>query len=167
MRRAWRHNKRLTRPGNSTRGCGTRRSHSPHSQVYRVPRALAYGCRSIEDKHTTMTPCNRSGCPTLVRRGKCLKHSRQERQRYEAGRVRDPFYSSSPWRNLRATILEEQPYCCECGTTANTVDHIVPRSERPDLSMEPNNLRSYCARHHNAKTARQDGGFGNPRTRFG
>jgi 5-methylcytosine-specific restriction endonuclease McrA len=63
------------------------------------------------------------------------------------------FYSSKPWRKLRAHKLTSQPlceWCLEVGlvTAADTVDHRIPRRLRPDLAMDWGNLRSCCGSCH-------------------
>lgn len=53
------------------------------------------------------------------------------------------------YRNLRATVLAEQPTCQlrlgRCTTHATQVDHIVPLVIAPHLLMERNNLQAACA----------------------
>jgi 5-methylcytosine-specific restriction protein A len=66
----------------------------------------------------------------------------------------------SAWRRLREAKLKADPLCWWCQslgrlTAANTVDHIVPISERPDLRLVWSNLRSGCKPCHDAHTARQ------------
>lgn len=57
--------------------------------------------------------------------------------------------STRAWRLLRAKVLREEPTCRirgpGCTHTATTVDHIHPRSLRPDLAMNRRNLRGACA----------------------
>ncbi|MEN4420648.1 MULTISPECIES: HNH endonuclease signature motif containing protein [Mycobacteroides] len=52
------------------------------------------------------------------------------------------------WRKLRAQVLAEEPFCQikgpGCTYTSTTVDHIIPRAHRPDLTMERSNLRGAC-----------------------
>lgn len=72
---------------------------------------------------------------------------------------------------MRATHLAANPRCthvdtetqAQCTEPATDVDHIIPHRGEDALRLDPNNLRSYCHRHHSSKTARQDGGFGNTR----
>ena len=73
----------------------------------------------------------------------------------------DPFYHSAAWRKVRAAALMRDHYLCqECLRayergdarrirTATTVHHVIPREERPDLSLEMSNLESICAICHN------------------
>ncbi len=66
----------------------------------------------------------------------------------------DTFYRSHSWRRARIDALEanRQRYgtlTCECCLTSATsqwhVDHIRPRSSRPELALEPANLQILCA----------------------
>ena len=51
------------------------------------------------------------------------------------------------WRNLRAAVLAQSDICAECGRPgADTVDHIIPVAERPDLTYDLTNLRPYHGR---------------------
>lgn len=46
------------------------------------------------------------------------------------------------WRTLRAAILNASTICWLCGHPgADEVDHVIPRDQRPDLAMDPTNLR--------------------------
>lgn len=57
------------------------------------------------------------------------------------------FYLTDKWRNLKKRVLRLYGVTCmKCGAT-NTVmhvDHIKPRSKRPDLEMDINNLQVLC-----------------------
>ena len=76
-------------------------------------------------------------------------------------RVSDRFYSRTPWRKLRAAVLARRPLCEDPfkehsvigrSVPATVVDHVVPRSSRPDLELDERNLQALCARCHNRKT---------------
>lgn len=61
------------------------------------------------------------------------------------------FYRCDEWRKLRVTVLREQGAVCHlCGHTKETsgyplhVDHIIPRSKRPDLELVKSNLAVLC-----------------------
>ena len=49
--------------------------------------------------------------------------------------------------------------CMERGivTPAREVDHIIPIVERPDLRLDPSNLRPLCTSCHSARTATEQG----------
>ncbi len=63
----------------------------------------------------------------------------------------DTFFLSRPWRELRYRVLKARGRRCECcGRTpadgvAMHVDHIKPRSLRPDLALVESNLQILCA----------------------
>lgn len=61
------------------------------------------------------------------------------------------FYDSDQWRLLRYQVLKRYGGRCQCcgrgaadGVTLH-VDHIQPRSKRPDLELDMNNLQVLCA----------------------
>lgn len=119
-----------------------------------------------------LRPCSMPGCPALVVRGYCSTHDRTaqasdyQRRRRADERKGDgrQFYSTPEWRAVRAEVLREEPFCrCGCGAESDTVDHIIPRRERPDLALVRSNLRAMYSRCHNRHTAAAGGGFGNRR----
>ena len=65
------------------------------------------------------------------------------------------------WQRIRAEHLIMEPMCCECGSMASEVDHII--SLRDGGTNDHANLRSLCKPCHSRHTASQGGGFGNPR----
>ncbi|MGA6183373.1 HNH endonuclease signature motif containing protein [Stenotrophomonas sp. NPDC077421] len=72
--------------------------------------------------------------------------------------------NSTYWLRLRAVVLSQSPLCVACmaegrTTAASHVDHRDGDSRNNDLS----NLQGLCRPCHSAKTAREDGGFGNRR----
>lgn len=58
------------------------------------------------------------------------------------------FIKSPTWRGLRKQILDSYPkICMRCGTKEMlSVDHILPRSIRPDLALSPDNMQILCMR---------------------
>lgn len=57
--------------------------------------------------------------------------------------------STWAWRKLRAHVLKAEPTCRIgtagiCTVISTEVDHIIPRSIRPDLAMNRDNLRGSC-----------------------
>lgn len=73
--------------------------------------------------------------------------------------------NSTTWRAMRAAHLAREPLCRMCKregkvTEGKVVDHI----DGDSWNNAPPNLQTLCGPHHSAKTARQDGGFGNPTT---
>jgi len=51
---------------------------------------------------------------------------------------------------------------CGCGQVADVVDHIIPHKGNMSLFWDRTNWQPMNRRCHSRKTARQDGGFGNP-----
>lgn len=58
------------------------------------------------------------------------------------------WYKTYRWRQLRARVIKEEPTCAlqlpGCTTYSESVDHIIPRSERPDLTFVRDNLQGSC-----------------------
>lgn len=73
------------------------------------------------------------------------------------------------WEKASKGYLQHHPLCVHCLAegivTASTVtDHIIPH--RGDMVLfwaSETNWQALCKRHHDKKTAREDGGFGNAR----
>jgi 5-methylcytosine-specific restriction endonuclease McrA len=71
----------------------------------------------------------------------------------EGGRVMakakgDPI-GTRAWRKLRDQVVAEEPECTlrldeGCTLWSQTADHIINRSDRPDLAMDRTNLRGAC-----------------------
>ena len=77
----------------------------------------------------------------------------------------------SKWIELRNIVRAEEPLCRQCLaegriTATQEIDHIIPHKGNRALFIARDNLQGLCKRHHSAKTAREDGGFGN-RTKKG
>ena len=119
-------------------------------------------------------PCRHPGCAAIVADGSgyCPKHHNDARQwdniqRAKARQVRRALpTSSAAWRALRREVLREQPLCVHClragrVRAATVVDHLDGNA----MNNERGNLQPLCLSCHAIKTAREDGGFGNPRCR--
>ena len=77
------------------------------------------------------------------------------------------LYCTNRWQRIRQSILSAEPLCAECArqdkiTPATVVDHIIPHKGDLALFYDTSNLQPLCKRCHDAKTVREDGGFGNP-----
>lgn len=75
------------------------------------------------------------------------------------------FYDSPEWKKARARFLALNPLCqapC-CGARSERVDHKVSIA-KGGAPLDPENFQALCRSHHNEKTARMDGGFGNSKT---
>lgn len=74
------------------------------------------------------------------------------------------FYGSSEWRAFRQSILERDNYECQwCKAEGKVttdvhsvleVDHIEELKDRPDLALEPGNMRTLCKDCHNKRHKR-------------
>ena len=74
-----------------------------------------------------------------------------------------PFYHSAAWKRIRAVALMRDGGMCQAcmerlragygvhPRRATMVHHIIPISERPDLALELDNLRSLCDACHAAE----------------
>jgi 5-methylcytosine-specific restriction protein A len=75
------------------------------------------------------------------------------------------WYALPVWRAVRASVLRRDAYICQaCGQAAGKsahCDHIKPHRGDWDLFLDDSNLHTLCASCHAAKTASEDGGFGN------
>lgn len=132
------------------------------------------GEKSCEDgerevPRAPLKPCRTFGC-TGVHRGegwceKCIAEGKSEEPKKRAdrrrGSTKERGYSGA-WRKIRLRVLAEEPICQTegCVQPATDVDHIVPLSRGGTHARE--NLQALCSTHHKRKTAREDGGFGNP-----
>lgn len=67
----------------------------------------------------------------------------------------NPFYKTTAWLKCREAILIRDHYLCQpClrkgrVTTANTVHHIKPLEDYPELALDEENLESICPSCHN------------------
>lgn len=108
------------------------------------------------------TPCAKPGCPAATYGRYCAHHGREESRRYERQRgtsVQRGY--GGQWRKLRNAVIARDPICTDCGRAPSTdADHKTPRSQGGQDTME--NLTGKCHACHSSKTARRDGGFGNP-----
>lgn len=73
---------------------------------------------------------------------------------------------TSRWDKARKGFLRSHATCVHClavgkVTEATVVDHIVPHCGDQGLFWNYDNWQALCARCHNIKTVKDDGGFGN------
>ena len=74
---------------------------------------------------------------------------------------------TAQWSRESKAYLQQHPWCIECArqgraTAATEVDHIVSHKGNRELFWDRSNWQGLCKRCHSIKTAREDGGFGNP-----
>jgi 5-methylcytosine-specific restriction protein A len=70
------------------------------------------------------------------------------------------------WRKARAAFLKQNPMCSCCSQPATVVDHMTPHRGDVRVFWDRSNWRGMCHHCHSKKTAKSDGGFGNPRSAF-
>ena len=113
-------------------------------------------------------PCKWPLCPNLIDRTAryCPLHQPRadaalaERHAQYDQQQRSPeavsFYRSKQWQTLRRDVLDDQPICAICRRQfASDVDHIQPRTARPDLQWDRDNLQGLCAACHSIKSGRE------------
>lgn len=98
-------------------------------------------------------PCQHPGCPEYAEKnGRCVDHAPEVDAR--RGKTAERGLGAA-WRRVRAMKLRRDPICqirTHCnGALATTVDHIIPRSKRPDLCLVWSNLQSACKDCNEAK----------------
>lgn len=117
-------------------------------------------------------PCPEPGCRTLTSGGLCPQHLKLRRK--QADQRRDPDVRAlydGRWEKYREQFLRLHPLCacpdCDSGRkraiAATVVDHIEPHHGDDKRFWDPANHQAMAKRCHDRKTAREDGGFGNPR----
>ena len=113
--------------------------------------------------------CRKQGCPALTSdpSGYCPLHAREAQKQSDStrGTSTERGYDRR-WRKERGQFLYENPLCATCleegkVTAATTVDHIIPHHGEYQLFWDKTNWQSLCTYHHNEKTAKEDGAFGN------
>lgn len=109
-----------------------------------------------------LRPCNKVGCPNLVKKGYCNKHPRTDpvirnsRDR-ERGTSHQRGYGAR-WRRYRVAYLARNPLCKMHGEKgelkeATVVDHKTPVSGPDDpLFWDESNHQSLCRDCHQYKT---------------
>jgi 5-methylcytosine-specific restriction protein A len=112
-------------------------------------------------------PCSKMGCPNLTTERYCDGCKQPEQRKYEQlrGTSAERGYDSK-WRKARLGFLAKHPLCVHCTRdggigAATVVDHIKPHKGDKVLFWERDNWQPLCKRHHDIKTVKEDGGFGN------
>jgi 5-methylcytosine-specific restriction endonuclease McrA len=93
----------------------------------------------------------------------CPCQTRRAKERKAAADARRPSASArgygAKWQEVRAAFLSVHTKC-GCGEPATVVDHEKPHKGDFKLFWDRKNWSAKCARCHNRKTAKHDGGFG-------
>jgi 5-methylcytosine-specific restriction protein A len=114
-------------------------------------------------------PCRYPGCPALTtdKSGYCEQHLTITRKQYdsERGTANERGYDYR-WQQASKMFLVSHPLCVECEregriTAASLVDHVVPHKGNQQLFWDESNWQPLCKEHHDIKTAKEDGAFGN------
>ncbi|MHA6481074.1 HNH endonuclease [Paenibacillus sp. strain BS8-2] len=118
-----------------------------------------------------MKPCSKIGCGNLTRKRFCEKHTNSKRQYDHYRRSSTSRGYNYEWQMARKAFLRENPlckYCINAGRVeaSTVVDHIIPHRGDQVLFWLRSNWQALCKAHHDAKTAREDGGFGNEKTTY-
>jgi 5-methylcytosine-specific restriction endonuclease McrA len=76
---------------------------------------------------------------------------------WDSREVRQQFYQSNEWQNMRLYILSNEPFCRKCKAEgylvgAKIVDHIIDIADDPSKRLDPNNLQPMCQKCHSSKT---------------
>lgn len=102
-------------------------------------------------------------CNEFVVSGYCDKHKiTYEKKKPEMHNM----YNNQRWRNYRLQFLSKHPLCVECERQGKlipgvVVDHIVPHKGDYQLFWDSNNHQTLCIYHHNQKTIKESGNWGN------
>jgi 5-methylcytosine-specific restriction enzyme A len=110
--------------------------------------------------------CGKQGCWKLTQGRYCAEHEQVVQQNDKGrGTAAERGYDHK-WRKAREAFLYKHPLCVHCDRVgqieaATVVDHIVPHRGNKALFWDQTNWQPLCKRHHDIKTAREDGGFGN------
>lgn len=100
--------------------------------------------------------CASPGCQVMIPQGqtRCPKHAGVGGAFDGAIRTNGHLYNTRRWRNLRADVIRQHPYCVRCQrTTGLTVDHIQPPRGDEVLFWDPDNLEVICHEDQARKTA--------------
>lgn len=83
------------------------------------------------------------------------------------------FYQSEQWQHARLAVLLRDGWQCQCcgvilgsgrkSPQAAVVDHLQPLETRPDLALDPDNLRAVCKQCHDGPYQRIEQLYDDPR----
>jgi 5-methylcytosine-specific restriction enzyme A len=82
-----------------------------------------------------------------------------QKERERTNTVVRRWYYTVAWRQLRATVLDDNPLCVSCQShgvvaIATEIDHIAPHRNDPGRFWNRANLQGLCASCHGRKTGR-------------
>lgn len=109
--------------------------------------------REYKRRHGIDEPLTQVQCVAILSgsRRKPVKKAKRKKTRKSKRRQRknETFYESREWRDVRYEALKLYDRRCVCcgrkpPEVQLHVDHIKPRSKRPDLELDINNLQIMC-----------------------
>lgn len=115
-------------------------------------------------------PCSYPGCGVLTAVGRCDRHRNVEKKQHDQVRRNSTERGYGyRWQKASKGFLRAHPLCqCpDCGEgrirvlPSSVVDHIIPHRGDMALFWDSSNWQAMNKDCHDAKTAREDGGFGN------
>lgn len=114
-------------------------------------------------------PCSYPGCGALTDSGRCDRHKHVARKQHDErrGSSTERGYGYR-WQKASKAYLAAHPLCqcadCDEGRKrllpATVVDHRIPHRGDMALFWDSSNWQAMSKPCHDAKTAREDGGFG-------
>ena len=111
--------------------------------------------------YAPLRPCTYPGCPSLVAKdSRCAVHKAKAEQ--QRGTAHERGYTWQ-WHKVSRRYLADHPLCVMCHPfirVATVVDHIRPHHGDQGLFWDERNWQALCKAHHDAKTAREDGRWG-------
>jgi len=98
--------------------------------------------------------CRQEGCRSLIEKGQyCEEHKRKPKVAKRYYSKNKAFYKTDEWKEVADFVRYRDKYKCTiCGKPVfgrdSQVDHKLPIWLRPDLRLDPKNLRLVCSRCH-------------------
>ena len=114
-----------------------------------------------------LRPCRYNGCSILTRNGYCDTHKSIHKSKEKPRLSPSKRGYTKAWDRESKLFLNEHPWCVECEKhgrhePATETDHIIPHKGNMKLFWDKTNWQGLCHSCHSSKTAREDGGLGNP-----
>ncbi|MGP4038342.1 HNH endonuclease [Gracilibacillus sp. D59] len=101
-----------------------------------------------------MRYCGEQGCKKLISSGRyCEDHKRKKKRSNNYKHSNKSLYNSSAWKQVADYVYERDRGCCQrCdkfvfGKQAHK-HHIIPVKIRPDLKLDPDNIKLLCNKCH-------------------
>jgi hypothetical protein len=103
--------------------------------------------------------CLEPGCPELVKKGRCNRHTREFAQLQGWSTGFSWVYHDKRWWKLRAQVRNEQPFCARvgCNKPWTDLDHKIALRDG-GIPFDRENVHGLCKAHHSAKTLEETTG---------